>query len=160
MAFVMMITEKPKRKNPWTKRRARQKFNERNQKIDNSPIMEQKIKQHFKLINEIKVSSEKLKSLRAQYIEITDRKVDSVESIIDGMTIETLKDSIELEKYGIVTKPQFRDFLKASKIKKQGKEIIDQENKMIFEARIAQIEIIQAKIDALDKILEEEEHEI
>lgn len=153
----MVTTEKPKRKNPWTKRRARQKFNERNQKIDNSPIMEQKIKKHFKLMDEIKSSTEKLKSLRTQYIEIIDKKVNSVESIIDGMTVETLKDSIELEKYGTVSKPQFRDFVKASNIKKQGKELIDQENKMIFEARIAQIEIIQAKIDALDKILEEEE---
>lgn len=153
----MVTTEKPKRKNPWTKRRARQKFNERNQKIDNSPIMEQKIKKHFKLMDEIKSSTEKLKSLRTQYIEIIDKKVNSVESIIDGMTVETLKDSIELEKYGTVSKPQFRDFVKASNIKKQGKELIDQESKMIFEARIAQIEIIQAKIDALDKILEEEE---
>lgn len=153
----MVTTEKPKRKNPWTKRRARQKFNERNHKIDNSPIMEQKIKKHFKLMDEIKSSTEKLKSLRTQYIEIIDKKVNSVESIIDGMTVETLKDSIELEKYGTVSKPQFRDFVKASNIKKQGKELIDQENKMIFEARIAQIEIIQAKIDALDKILEEEE---
>lgn len=156
----MVTTEKPKRKNPWTKRRARQKFNERNQKIDNSPIMEQKIKKHFKLMDEIKSSTEKLKSLRTQYIEIIDKRVNSVESIIDGMTVETLKDSIELEKYGTVSKPQFRDFVKASNIKKQGKELIDQESKMIFEARIAQIEIIQAKIDALDKILEEEEDEI
>lgn len=156
----MVTTEKPKRKNPWTKRRARQKFNERNQKIDNSPIMEQKIKKHFKLMDEIKSSTEKLKSLRTQYIEIIDKKVNSVESIIDGMTVETLKDSIELEKYGTVSKPQFRDFVKASNIKKQGKELIDQESKMIFEARIAQIEIIQAKIDALDKILEEEDNQL
>lgn len=156
----MMIIEKPKRKNPWTKRRARQKFQERNQKIDNSPIMEQKIKKHFDLINEIKSSTEQLKNLRAQYVDLVEKRVDSAESIIDGLTIETLRDSLELETDGKVSKPQFRDLLKASKIKKQGKALIDQENKMVFEARIAQIEILQAKIDVLDKILEDEEDEI
>lgn len=148
---------KKKRKNPWIKRRAKKKFQNRLQKIESSDAIQKKIAEHEGTLSEITEANSSLQILQQQYLTIMNMKISSLEAVMEALPVESLRDSIELDKLGRASKAQFRDFLKASEIKKRGQELIERKNDIISDARIAQIELIKTKIEELDRILEEEE---
>lgn len=102
---------------------------------------------------ELKQATDRINQLRERYNYIVNN-VKSPETIADDMPISSLRDSIEYELSGKVSKIQYEDILEASDIKKEGQAIIDSNVDLLNRAKIAEIEFLQSTIEQILKASE------
>jgi len=145
---------KKKRKNPWHTRRRNQKYREICAQIDGSPEVNEALTKSQDILAEVGKTARNLRDLRDEYDSIMRTKASS-EDLFESLSIENLKDLSDCEKHGRPTKPQFRDFIKAGEIKRQGQAMIEAKQNLVHDAQMVNIELLQAKIEALIKITED-----
>ena len=100
---------------------------------------------------ELRKATERINDLKTQY-EIIVKSPGINESLADDMPISSLKDSLEYELKGKVSKLQFEDIIRASEIKREGQNIINEKFNITSESIIAEIDLLQATIEELLKI--------
>ena len=121
--------------------------------LQSSEILLKRQKANNKLF-ELSQAADRLEELKRQYdFILKSGRVD--ESIIDEMPIHSLKDSVEYELFGKVSKIQFEDMLRASEIKREGQNLIKDKFTLASESRLAEIELLQATIEEILKITNE-----
>jgi hypothetical protein len=147
----MMVEKKPKRKNPWIKRKAKKIFHERLERIETSSVVQNKLLEHKCTLDSVRNVIKTLEDMKLEYIALTKR-----DFVIESLPVETLIDSCEIENYGKSSKPKLKDLIKAGSIKRRGQKLIEEKNILVDESKIAQIDLLQIKIQELDRILGEE----
>jgi hypothetical protein len=73
---------------------------------------------------------------------------------MEGLPIESLGDYFEVEKYGKPLKPSYSDVIEAEKIRKIGISTMEEKDEVMSTARIAYIDLLEAKIRFLMRELE------
>lgn len=144
-----------KRKNPWIKRRAKIKFQDRLFKINNDPGIVLKTKKFLNNLKLIQKKSIQLNDLTSKYDEIV-KQDKNIDSIIESLPIETLLDSLEYDKFNKTNSIKFKDILNSINVRNEGKKIIKEQEVLLSKTRIIQIELLQSKIQKLEEILKNE----
>jgi ribosome assembly protein YihI (activator of Der GTPase) len=151
---------KKPRRNPWTKRRAKEKFKETLQKIEESPVVIEKLKEHKGILSEVKQATDDVDNLTNKYMEMTSKiKVKVDESFIQDLSITNLKDLIDIEKTGKVQKAQFKDVIKAGEVRREALEALDSKDELLAKSKMVYLDLLQAKIDALIDLLGDDKDE-
>jgi hypothetical protein len=147
-------TSVKKRKNPWHKRRVNERYRELCEKIGQDPEVLSKFHATRKMADDLKRSTDTILDLRRRRDEIMTRKI--LGDPFQGLPIETLEDLYQMQKDGYTSKPSFKDLIRANELKKQGDSIIESQYLLATEAKVSQIDLIMAQIEALLKDTEEE----
>jgi hypothetical protein len=147
-----------KRKNPWIKRRAKEKFKAVLQKIEEHPVVNKKLVEHNGIIGEVKTATEEVGKLSNDYL-VAAKNIKMDEGTIQDLSIASLKDLSEVEKTGRVKKTQFRDVLKAGELRKKALEAIENKEDLMAKSKVVYIDLLKTKIEALIDILGEEDGE-
>lgn len=147
---------KKKRKNPWPARRRNKRYREINQQVDAAPEVAEVLSKSQDLLSDVGRTARSLRDLKGEYDSIM-QGIASTEELFESLSIETLRDLYESEKNGRPNKPQFRDVVRANDIKRKGQKIIEEKQILVHDAQMVNIDLLQARIEALIKISEEEE---
>lgn len=87
---------------------------------------------------------------------INQMKTGIIDSTMDALPIESLKDISEIEKNGKTSKPKFSDFyMKNTKTYDKIVEITDEHDKVLSEYKIDSIDFLQEKIKKILEAFEE-----
>ena len=135
-------------KKGWKTRRVNARYKEILKQIELDKPLQNVILENQEILIDLRVSTNQLLRYKQDYNEIMDR-IDAAGNVIENLTISSLKDSIEYENSGRPSKGIFKDLLQAEKIKKAGMAIADEKTNLLSESKIAQINILQANIEAL-----------
>ena len=93
--------------------------------------------------------------LKNKYNYLTNKLSKSKNTdIINCLPIESLQDSSDVEKYGKPQKATFRDLSEIVKISKNSSNINDENIDLTLKSRQLQLELLEASIQALLKIME------
>jgi len=149
---------KKPRKNPWIKRRAREKFKDTLQRIDEHPEVNKKLAEHDGIISEVNRANDEVSRLSNNYLTAA-KNIKMNEGTIQDLSIESIRDLIDVEKFGRVKKTQFRDVLQAGELRKKALEAIESKEELVAKSKVVYIDLLQTKIEALIDILGEKEDE-
>jgi len=143
------MSEIKKRKNPWHTRRVNKRYKEIVKEVEKDSDVELKTNSADIALKTVIDTNQKIVSMKNQYADILNKNKKSAEELYDALPIESLKDLYDVEKFGKPTKPQYSDVTQASKIKKEGQKIIESKDSLVLSSKIAEIELLQAKIEAI-----------
>lgn len=146
-----------KRKNPWHTRRVNKRYKEINKEVQKDSDVELKTNSADEALKTVINANEKIVSMKNQYADILNKNRKSAEELYDALPIESLKDLFDVETLGKPTKPQYSDITKAAQIKKEGQKIIESKDSLVASSKIAEIELLQAKIEAIINISNKKE---
>ena len=146
------MTEKKKRKNPWHKRRINKRHRELMELIEDDDNVIKRVEESAAFLKEAEKNSKKLSDISNKCKVILSKPISSQDKLMEGLPIESLDDSFEVSKNGRPNKPQFRDLLALSKLKAEGDKANEVQDQYLIEAKISQMNLLQAQIEALLKI--------
>jgi len=112
-----------------------------------------KDKNYRKLLDDVITINYTVESLRIKYNQIQSR-FKNPEKVMEGLPIESLGDYFEAVKYGKPLKPSYADLIEAEKIKKIGISTLDEKEDLMRNARLAYIDLLEAKVRFLLKQME------
>lgn len=144
------MTEKKARKNPWVKRHAKKKYSSVMEEAWNEEEIKQKSKEVQNLLDEARKSKKQADRLQND-AKKTLAQLKNPQDLIDGLTLKSLKDSLELERTGKLNNLKYKDLCDISDTRREVEKLVEQNHSTISEVRVKQIEILELQIA---KILE------
>ena len=134
-------------------KKVKEKHEEIERELENSLEVSEKIIQQGIADDDILDASKKLENIKDKYNNIMSRDFQ-IDEVSDGLPIESLKDSVEMDKFGKPNKFQYIDLVEASSLKKEGDKILKERDSLIHNHKMSKIELLEAKLKELIKLSE------
>jgi hypothetical protein len=114
------------------------------------PSVVKKLNESVDLSSILVTETKKLKDISEECVVIQKKTID-MNSIFDGLPINSLYNLCERESGKETGQASFKDLVKYQALKKESLKISDKKEELAAKAKVSKIELLQAQIDVLIK---------
>lgn len=154
MRYLLGKSRSDRAKKAWHTRRVNKRYKELTEAIYKDSQLQEKALEHKDIMDSVAVVSLEMSNVKIKHENLINKINKTKDNLLERLPIESIRDSFELEKQLDFTAPRFRDLIEANNLRKKAIDMVEDNDELAQKAKLAQIELIQETINALDRLLE------